>query len=593
MRTLLPSIALGLALTTVTPIVTYAATPYFESGGVSSFDFITNSRGGIDIALVHRGPAEWFIVNGRLPNGVVLTNLGGSSTISRATIEGTATEEGVFPVRIMAMVASVPYFLDFTVRAYNQPLTIEPIGVAQGRVGLPYSQPLTVSGSASIHSAQNWSIAEGSLPPGLTLNSTTGEISGTPTTAGSFRYLVRMYEQGGYNRTANPREYLHTIQPASSQPVQITTRTAPVAGQVGSTYPAQLFRATGGSGTYRWAVTLGSLPPGLSLDATSGILSGTPTTAGTYPVNIKAYDQASELNSDSFSFSISVASAPAPAPTSPTAPTLGTTSVAQGTVGQAYSTTLAASGGSTPYVWNFASGSLPPGLSLSSSGVVSGTPTSAGSYSAYIEVFGANGLFSGRTLTFTIAAAPSTTPTPPPTTPSTPALSAELTNRLNNLNRMGVEVHALVKLPDDGNRFTQEDSAVYYIGADGRRHAFPNDRVFFSWYSSFDSVRTVSASNLASIPLGANVTYKPGVKMAKFTTDPKVYAIDTNRALRWIKTETAATALYGSSWNRQIDDIADTFYTDYTFGADINTALDYDRNNLSTTIRFVSDVLPL
>ena len=174
-----------------------------------------------------------------------------------------------------------------------------------------------------------------------------------------------------------------------------------------------------------------------------------------------------------------------------------------------------------------------------------------------------------------------------------PTASAELTTRLNNLTRIGIAPHALVKLPDDGNRFTQADSAVYYIGGDGRRHAFPNDRVFFSWYATFDGVRVVSASDLASIPLGLNATYKPGVKMVKFTTDPKVYAVDASRSLRWIKTEAVGIALYGSNWNRQIDDLSDSLYMDYAFGADINAAGDYDRAGLETRLRYVSDTLPL
>ena len=81
--------------------------------------------------------------------------------------------------------------------------------------------------------------------------------------------------------------------------------------------------------------------------------------------------------------------------------------------------------------------------------------------------------------------------------------------------------------------------------------------------------------------------------MVKFTTDPKVYAVSTNRTLRWVATEAAAISLYGSTWNRQIDDIADTFYTDYSFGTSINASSDFDRAGLTTSIRYVSDALPL
>ena len=227
MRTLFSSLLLGAVLLTAAPIESRAATARFEYGGTPSFDFVVNSPGGIDISLT-RGPATWVLANGRLPNGVFLIDRGGDSTRSLASIQGTATEEGTFPIRILAMVETTPHFLDFTVNAYRNPLTIHPIGVAQGRVGLPYLQPLEATGSITLHNVRSWTITSGSLPPGLQLNSTTGEIHGTPTVAGTYQYLVEMREMGGLNRSATPREYIHTIQPASVVPVQITTRTAPL-----------------------------------------------------------------------------------------------------------------------------------------------------------------------------------------------------------------------------------------------------------------------------------------------------------------------------------------------------------------------------
>lgn len=118
--------------------------------------------------------------------------------------------------------------------------------------------------------------------------------------------------------------------------------------------------------------------------------------------------------------------------------------------------------------------------------------------------------------------------------------------------------------------------AVYYIGADGKRHAFPNSKVFFTWYADFDSVKAVTSERLGAYMLGANVTYRPGVRMVKFTTDNKVYAVARGGILRWVATEELATSLYGSSWNTKIDDIPDTFYTNYTFGTEIGTANEFN-----------------
>jgi hypothetical protein len=132
-----------------------------------------------------------------------------------------------------------------------------------------------------------------------------------------------------------------------------------------------------------------------------------------------------------------------------------------------------------------------------------------------------------------------------------------------------------VLLPDDGNPSTQEDSAVYYIDADGRRHAFPNANVYFTWHQNFSDIQVVNPTQLAAIPLGKNVTYKPGVKMIKFLTDPKVYAVDGGGVLRWIVSEEVVKALYGKDWSKMIDDVSDAFYTNYTFGLHITSSADF------------------
>ena len=109
-------------------------------------------------------------------------------------------------------------------------------------------------------------------------------------------------------------------------------------------------------------------------------------------------------------------------------------------------------------------------------------------------------------------------------------------------------------------------SAVYYLGEDGKRYVFPNESTFKSWYSDFSGVVTVSADELASYPLGANVVVRPGTKLVKITTDPKVYAVEPNGTLRWVQTEADAIALYGANWAQRVIDVADSFFTNYTIG---------------------------
>ncbi|HVB85174.1 MAG TPA: putative Ig domain-containing protein [Candidatus Dormibacteraeota bacterium] len=145
-------------------------------------------------------------------------------------------------------------------------------------------------------------------------------------------------------------------------PLAITSATL-AGGQVGTAYSASL-AATGGTGSYMWSVSAGTLPGGLTLSS-AGVLSGTPTAAGTFGFTAKVTDAASHSTTEPLQVVI------APAQLSIT-----TSSLPDGQVNVMYSATLNATGGITPYTWSLTSGSLPTGLTLNpSSGAISGTPT--------------------------------------------------------------------------------------------------------------------------------------------------------------------------------------------------------------------------
>lgn len=111
-------------------------------------------------------------------------------------------------------------------------------------------------------------------------------------------------------------------------------------------------------------------------------------------------------------------------------------------------------------------------------------------------------------------------------------------------------------------------SAVYYMGADGFRYVFPNDKTYFTWYTNFDSVKFLSDADLAKIQMGGNVTYKTNVRMIKINSDPKVYFVGHNGDLYNVPDETTAATLFGSTWNKQIDDVPDGFFSNYTVTGD-------------------------
>ena len=193
---------------------------------------------------------------------------------------------------------------------------------------------------------------------------------------GSFRqdvFLLELTPSTSGTTTAAPPP--PAPPPPTVAAVAIATSTAPGA-QVAVPYSTAL-TATGGSGSYAWAITQGALPPGLSLNHTLGIINGTPTTAGSFAFAVTASDAASSANSATSSYTLVVSAAPLQI-TTLLAPT--------GRQTVAYSAALGANGGSGSYVWSLSSGTLPPGVTLSPDGSLSGVPTTPGTSSFIVRV---------------------------------------------------------------------------------------------------------------------------------------------------------------------------------------------------------------
>lgn len=107
---------------------------------------------------------------------------------------------------------------------------------------------------------------------------------------------------------------------------------------------------------------------------------------------------------------------------------------------------------------------------------------------------------------------------------------------------------------------------VYYLDGGGVRHAFPNDVTFRSWYAATTAVATLSDDFLATLPLGRNVTLRPGRWLAKVPSAPAVYAVEAGGLLREIENEDVARAIYGAAWSRRVVDVPEVFFNDYTVG---------------------------
>lgn len=265
-------------------------------------------------------------------------------------------------------------------------LTITTTSLPSGKTWVPYQTTLTATGGVG---AYKWSLASGSLPSGLSLSST-GVISGTPKVSGNFPLYLKVTDSASTPHTAQKWLSLY-VQYART--VAIATTSLPQ-GKVGTPYSVTL-QAVYGHPPYRWYLVSGSLPSGLTLSV-QGLLSGTPKQSGSFPITVLLYDGTTPQRARA-SYTLVIQ------PSTTTSPLkIGTTSLPNGQVGTAYSTTLSASGGQQPYQWSVTSGALPTGLTLSSTGTLSGTPTQSGSFSVGVLVTDSSAIKQNSSSTLTL-----------------------------------------------------------------------------------------------------------------------------------------------------------------------------------------------
>jgi Putative Ig domain len=245
--------------------------------------------------------------------------------------------------------------------AAPSPLTISPSSAPAGSVGSSYDLALTATGGDAPYS---WSIASGNLPAGLSLNSTTGAIAGTPTASGTSNFTIAVSDSASPPHTGSASFTL-----VIAGQLAFTSTSLPNAS-VGATYNASC-STTGGIAPYTWSVSQGSLPPGLSLNTTTGAITGTPTANGNYSFGLQVSDSSTPQQTAKMVGGI-VVNPPL---------VITTTALGSGAVGTAFNSTLNSTGGVAPVSWSLTMGALPAGLSMSASGGISGTPTTAGSAS--------------------------------------------------------------------------------------------------------------------------------------------------------------------------------------------------------------------
>jgi hypothetical protein len=254
------------------------------------------------------------------------------------------------------------------------PVTFTTVTLPNGSNGVAYNQTIiTTGGVAPI----TYSVGAGRLPAGLTLNNV-GTIIGTPSGTGTSIFTINATDFGTPPLTVASPVFTVTINPPP--PLSITS-TAMANGFTGTAYGSSI-GSSGGVPPLTWFVPPGTLPPGLELNTSSGLISGTPTTAGVFTFSPTVSDSALPPQHASSAAGVTI-SIIAVAPLQAVTPPLPAGAVATG-----YTANLVAKGGVTPYTWSITSGQLPSGLKLNSTtGIISGIPilTTTADFSVQVE----------------------------------------------------------------------------------------------------------------------------------------------------------------------------------------------------------------
>lgn len=308
-------------------------------------------------------PYTFTVTAGALPAGLTLSPAG--------VLSGTPTATGSFNFTASATDSGNPttgsraYALVVAGANVILPATTLPAGTA----GQAYSSAITPAAGGI--APYTYAVTAGALPAGITLNSATGAVTGTPTSAGNFAFSVTATDSTSGTASQATQSYAVTI----AAPTIVVAPSALPTATRGTAY-SQTLSASGGTAPYTYTLSAGSLPAGLTL-ASNGTLSGTATTEGSFTVTVRATDAGNFTGDQAYSLTVAAPNLALPASNLPA-----------GTAGQAYTAAISpATGGTAPYSYALTAGALPSGVVLdAATGALSGTPTVSGTFNFTLTV---------------------------------------------------------------------------------------------------------------------------------------------------------------------------------------------------------------
>jgi hypothetical protein len=297
------------------------------------------------------GSYTWSVASGSLSAGLSLSSAG--------VISGTPTGAGTSDFTVQVVSGGQMAQRVFSI-AVSDLLSVTSSVLPSGVVGSAYEAGLSATGGDG---NDEWTVVAGELPPGLELDVATGVIAGTPTSPGPSNFTVRV--------TSGVQEAERALSIAIYTALEVLTSSLPN-GAPEIPYEATL-QATGGDGAYTWSVSSGSLPGGLSLTASTGVISGIPSASGsTFTIQVESGDGQTDTQGLTIDVHAELA--------------VFTTLLPDGSIGVEYSETLVATGGDGDYEWEVVAGSLPSGIGLAVNGTIAGTPSVGGTSDFTVEV---------------------------------------------------------------------------------------------------------------------------------------------------------------------------------------------------------------
>jgi len=369
-------------------------------------------------------------------------------------------------------------------------VTIATVTLPDGKAGQPYSAQLVAAAGVTPY---RWEILDAGLPHGLLLESTSGIISGTPSTYGVSRFIVTVTD------SHVPPGVDYKQLSIEIDPIDFQVLTGDLTAAVKATAYRATLQAVGGTNPYTWSLAGGTLPAGLSLEST-GVIVGTPAATGAADFTVQVIDSASTAATATKALSLRVIGA---------ALAITPVSLPHAVVAVPYSQTLAATGGIPPYSWRLLAGALPPGISLeSASGTISGTTRTPGPAPLVVQVSDSQAAAATDSISITLTVDANHDSQGPLIT----AVSAQPT-----IIRHGIENSlTLTATADDSTRGGSTiDAFEYFTGADpGLGHGAPMSPAD----GSFDSTAEVATAL---------------VDTSSWTTDTRVFVRAQDQIGNW------------------------------------------------------------